>query len=102
MVCYLVLSGVCLQPPNESLSKALQTSLFYVKFKSLASKVRFLIQEIEARCEGHLEYLGLLGECLSAYFSARLAILGPTVSTSVAALSQDTDILTSVCIDVKF
>ncbi|KAJ3312446.1 Golgi transport complex subunit 3 [Blyttiomyces sp. JEL0837] len=79
--------------PNDPLAKSLQTSLLYVKFRNLAIKMRPLLFEIEVRCDGHREYLGLLGECFSAYFSVRRSILAPYITTAVSKLSEDADIL---------
>ncbi|KAJ1538755.1 Golgi transport complex subunit 3, partial [Cladochytrium tenue] len=60
-----------------------------------AEQIRPLLSEIEVRCEGHSEYLGLLGECFAAYFATRRTLLSPYVSQAVAEISAESNILTT-------
>ncbi|KAI8837557.1 Sec34-like family-domain-containing protein [Chytridium lagenaria] len=78
---------------GDVLAKGLQTSLFYMKFKALATTLRPLIQEIEKRCDGHREYLGLLGECTGSFFAARKALLGPIILTEIMSIAEGKDML---------
>ncbi|KAJ3051718.1 Golgi transport complex subunit 3 [Rhizophlyctis rosea] len=80
---------------TEPLSPSMQLSLFYVKFRTLAPKLKFLIQEIEARCEGHVEYYALLGDCYKTYFYVRQTLLTPYILAQIQAITADTDILTA-------
>ncbi|KAJ3085200.1 Golgi transport complex subunit 3, partial [Quaeritorhiza haematococci] len=82
------------RPAGEPLNASVQTSLFYVKFRTQASKLRKLVAELETRCEGHREYLALHADCLNAYFSARRQILSPYIAIHVQNLSQGADTLT--------
>ncbi|KAJ3108445.1 Golgi transport complex subunit 3 [Phlyctochytrium planicorne] len=78
---------------GDALPKSLQTSLFYIKFKSQLAALKPLIEEIEKRCEGHREYLGLLGECTGSYFAARKALLGPIIISEILNLAEGKDML---------
>ncbi|KAI8811510.1 Sec34-like family-domain-containing protein [Cladochytrium replicatum] len=81
--------------PNEPFSGSLQTSLFYVKFRTLAARLKPLIAEIEIRIEGHREYIALLNDCMQSYFAVRLSVLAPYVRYNIEAiLNQESDLLT--------
>ncbi|KAI9090258.1 Sec34-like family-domain-containing protein [Phlyctochytrium arcticum] len=81
---------------NEPLTPNLQLSLFYVKFRTFAPSQRFLLAQLEARCESHPEYFALLGDCLSIYFAVRQNLLAPYIALNVQSLVECGDILTMV------
>ncbi|KAJ3111253.1 Golgi transport complex subunit 3 [Phlyctochytrium bullatum] len=77
----------------EVLPKALQTSFFYIKFKAQVKTLKPMLMEIEKRCEGHREYLGLLGECSGSFFAVRKALLGPIILTEISNMAEGKDML---------
>ncbi|KND05201.1 uncharacterized protein SPPG_08883 [Spizellomyces punctatus DAOM BR117] len=79
--------------PNEPLTPNMQLSLFYVKFRTLAPNLRFLLAQLEARCENHPEYFALLGDCLSAYFNVRQTLLSSYIAMHIQALMESGDVL---------
>ncbi|KAI9090286.1 Sec34-like family-domain-containing protein [Phlyctochytrium arcticum] len=81
---------------SEPLTPNLQLSLFYVKFRTFAPSQRFLLAQLEARCESHPEYFALLGDCLSIYFAVRQNLLEPYIALNVQSLVESGDILTMV------
>lgn len=80
---------------NDILPKSLQLSLLYARFKRQVDLLRPLIFEIEVRVPGHTEYLGLLNECLSAYFWVRRSLLTPFLTQAVSEITEDTSILST-------
>ncbi|KAI8820860.1 Sec34-like family-domain-containing protein, partial [Fimicolochytrium jonesii] len=80
--------------PKEPLTPNLQLSLFYVKFRTIAPALRFLLAQLEARCENHPEYFALLGDCLSTYFQVRKSLLDPYIAAHIQAFLETGDILT--------
>ncbi|KAJ3287812.1 Golgi transport complex subunit 3 [Borealophlyctis nickersoniae] len=80
--------------PGDPLSPNMQLSLFYVKFRTLAPKLKYLVSEIEKRCEGHREYFSLLGDCFKTYFWVRQTLLGPYIAAQIQSISTGTDVLT--------
>ncbi|KAH6585004.1 hypothetical protein BASA60_000718 [Batrachochytrium salamandrivorans] len=68
---------------HEPLPMNMQLTLFYVKFRTLASKIKHLLGEIEERCNEHTEYLVLLRDCFTAYFVARRTLLSPFISAHI-------------------
>ncbi|KAJ3035937.1 Golgi transport complex subunit 3 [Rhizophlyctis rosea] len=80
---------------TEPLNPSMQLSLFYVKFRTLAPKLKFLIDEIEIRCEGHQEYYSLLGDCYKTFFYVRQSLLSPYIASQIQTITTDADILTA-------
>ncbi|KAJ3146876.1 Golgi transport complex subunit 3 [Geranomyces variabilis] len=80
--------------PKDLLTPNMQLSLFYVKFRTLAPSLRFLLAQLEARCENHPEYYALLGDCLSTYFQVRQSLLDPYIAAHVAGFLETGDVLT--------
>ena len=78
---------------HEPLAQNMQLTMFYVKFRSLASRTRNLVSEIELRCPSHTEYFGLLKDCLSAYFSARRSLLAPFIVEHINSVKNESDLL---------
>ncbi|KAH6567893.1 hypothetical protein BASA82_000752 [Batrachochytrium salamandrivorans] len=72
---------------HEPLPMNMQLTLFYVKFRTLASKIKHLLGEIEERCNEHTEYLVLLRDCFTAYFVARRTLLSPFISAHIMSLN---------------
>ncbi|XJO73885.1 hypothetical protein BDV3_004794 [Batrachochytrium dendrobatidis] len=73
---------------HEPLPANMQLTLFYVKFRTLASKTKHLLEEIEERCNGHPEYLALLRDCFTSYFVVRRALLTPFITNHMTNLSS--------------
>uniref|UniRef100_A0A6J0UUR3 Conserved oligomeric Golgi complex subunit 3 n=1 Tax=Pogona vitticeps TaxID=103695 RepID=A0A6J0UUR3_9SAUR len=63
-------------------------TLFYVKFRAAAPKVRTLIQQIEQRAEKMPEYKQLLSEIHQCYLDQREHLLGPSITTTVTELTN--------------
>ncbi|KAJ3161949.1 Golgi transport complex subunit 3 [Geranomyces michiganensis] len=80
--------------PKDLLTPNMQLSLFYVKFRTLAPSLRFLLAQLEARCENHPEYYALLGDCLSTYFQVRQGLLDPYIVAHVNGFLETGDVLT--------
>ncbi|KAJ3010421.1 Golgi transport complex subunit 3 [Thoreauomyces humboldtii] len=78
---------------KDLLTPNLQLSLFYVKFRSLSPGLRFLLAQLEARCENHPEYYALLGDCLATYFSVRQLLLDPYIAAHIQGLLESNDLL---------
>ncbi|KAH6567492.1 hypothetical protein BASA60_009022 [Batrachochytrium salamandrivorans] len=55
---------------HEPLPMNMQLTLFYVKFRTLASKIKHLLGEIEERCNEHHEYLVLLRDASRLFCGA--------------------------------
>nr|KAJ3422367.1 Golgi transport complex subunit 3 [Polyrhizophydium stewartii] len=65
-------------------------TLFYVKFRTLASRVKHLVSEIEERCNTHPEYLALLRDCFAAFFVVRRTLLGPFIADHIKTINSAT------------
>ncbi|KAJ3190367.1 Golgi transport complex subunit 3 [Gaertneriomyces sp. JEL0708] len=78
---------------TDALTPNLQMSLFYVKFRALAPSLRFLLAQLEARCETHPEYYALFGDCLAAYFNTRQTLLNPYILAHIQGLVENQDVL---------
>ncbi|XP_048458495.1 conserved oligomeric Golgi complex subunit 3 [Rhincodon typus] len=63
-------------------------TLFYVKFRAAAPKVRCLIEQIEQRTEKSSEYQQLLSEIHQCYLDQRELLLGPSISSTIADLTS--------------
>ncbi|XP_060689339.1 conserved oligomeric Golgi complex subunit 3 isoform X1 [Hemiscyllium ocellatum] len=63
-------------------------TLFYVKFRAAAPKVRSLIEQIEQRTEKSSEYQQLLSEIHQCYLDQRELLLGPSISSTIADLTS--------------
>jgi uncharacterized protein YaaR (DUF327 family) len=72
-----------LQTGTELISSNVQLSLFFVKFRALASRMRGLVSELEMRCPSHQEYFALLRDCINAYVKVRRTLLTPIISENV-------------------
>ncbi|KAI8930236.1 Sec34-like family-domain-containing protein [Entophlyctis helioformis] len=73
---------------HEPLAANMQLTLFYVKFRTQALKVKGLIAEVEERCSRHAEYLALLRDCFSAYFVVRRTLLTPFISEHIRSINN--------------
>lgn len=81
---------------KEPLAANIQLSLFYVKFKSLASKTKPLIVEIEKRCAGHPEYLSLLRDCINNLKNIRRSLLSPFIVQNINEKNADPSLVAFV------
>ncbi|XP_048396501.2 conserved oligomeric Golgi complex subunit 3 isoform X2 [Stegostoma tigrinum] len=63
-------------------------TLFYVKFRAAAPKVRSLIEQIEQRTEKSSEYQQLLSEIHQCYLDQRELLLGPSIASTIADLTS--------------
>ncbi|XP_032646273.1 conserved oligomeric Golgi complex subunit 3 isoform X3 [Chelonoidis abingdonii] len=63
-------------------------TLFYVKFRAAAPKVRTLIEQIEQRAEKMPEYQQLLSEIHQCYLAQREHLLGPSIANTVTELTS--------------
>ncbi|KAJ7324468.1 hypothetical protein JRQ81_017488 [Phrynocephalus forsythii] len=63
-------------------------TLFYIKFRAAAPKVRTLIEQIEQRAEKMPEYQQLLNEIHQCYLDQRELLLGPSITTTVRELTN--------------
>uniref|UniRef100_A0A8C5WG53 Conserved oligomeric Golgi complex subunit 3 n=1 Tax=Leptobrachium leishanense TaxID=445787 RepID=A0A8C5WG53_9ANUR len=62
-------------------------TLFYVKFRAAAPKVRTLIEQIEQRSEKIQEYQFLLTEIHHCYLDQRENLLSPSITTTITELT---------------
>jgi hypothetical protein len=67
----------------KALNDATQSALFYTKFRVDAPLLQSLTSEIQNRCDGHEEYVSLLGDCYKAYIHARKKLIIPIVAKRV-------------------
>ncbi|XP_021037737.1 conserved oligomeric Golgi complex subunit 3 [Mus caroli] len=63
-------------------------TLFYVKFRAAAPKVRTLIEQIEQRSEKIPEYQHLLNDIHQCYLDQRELLLGPSIAYTVTELTS--------------
>ncbi|GCB79996.1 hypothetical protein scyTo_0016077 [Scyliorhinus torazame] len=63
-------------------------TLFYVKFRAAAPKVRSLIEQVEQRTEKSSEYQQLLSEIHQCYLDQRGLLLGPSIASTIADLTS--------------
>ncbi|XP_040281373.1 conserved oligomeric Golgi complex subunit 3 isoform X2 [Bufo bufo] len=63
-------------------------TLFYVKFRGAAPKVRTLIEQMEQRSEKLPEYQLLLGEIHQCYLEQRENLLSPSITTTITDLTS--------------
>ncbi|NWV39654.1 COG3 protein, partial [Grantiella picta] len=63
-------------------------TLFYVKFRAAAPKVRTLIEQIEQRSEKMPEYQQVLNEIHQCYLDQRELLLGPSIASTVTELTS--------------
>ncbi|XP_017652184.1 conserved oligomeric Golgi complex subunit 3 [Nannospalax galili] len=63
-------------------------TLFYVKFRAAAPKVRTLIEQIEQRSEKIPEYQQLLNDIHQCYLDQREHLLGPSIACTVTELTS--------------
>nr|XP_020827002.1 conserved oligomeric Golgi complex subunit 3 isoform X2 [Phascolarctos cinereus] len=63
-------------------------TLFYVKFRAAAPKVRTLIEQVEQRSEKIPEYQQLLNEIHQCYLDQRELLLGPSITSTVTELTS--------------
>ncbi|XP_056411388.1 conserved oligomeric Golgi complex subunit 3 isoform X1 [Hyla sarda] len=62
-------------------------TLFYVKFRGAAPKVRTLIEQMEQRSEKLPEYQLLLGEIHQCYLDQRESLLSPSITSTITDLT---------------
>lgn len=63
-------------------------TLYYVKFRAAAPKVRTLIEQIEQRAEKIPEYHHLLDEVHQCYLDQREQLLSPSITSTIADLTN--------------
>ncbi|XP_036396345.1 conserved oligomeric Golgi complex subunit 3 [Megalops cyprinoides] len=63
-------------------------TLYYVKFRAAAPKVRTLIEQIEQRSEKIPEYQQLLGEIHQCYLDQREQLLSPSITSTITDLTS--------------
>ncbi|RUS30632.1 Sec34-like family-domain-containing protein [Jimgerdemannia flammicorona] len=88
--------------PDQPMNPTTQSTLFYVKFRTAAPKLKALVHEIEKRCPDHREntrftfsrfmndiavrYYALLNDCYNAYFTVRQSLLNQVVGAKILEL----------------
>ncbi|ORX59004.1 Sec34-domain-containing protein [Hesseltinella vesiculosa] len=70
--------------PTITLSK--QTTLFLVKFKGMAAKIKTLTDQLEKRGRDHKEYHDLYKEIVHVYIQTRQQVLSPIITRRVIEL----------------
>ncbi|RUP45831.1 LOW QUALITY PROTEIN: Sec34-like family-domain-containing protein, partial [Jimgerdemannia flammicorona] len=86
--------------PDQPMNPTTQSTLFYVKFRTAAPKLKALVHEIEKRCPDHREYYALLNDCYNAYFTVRQSLLNQVVGAKILELGpRGEDLLAFVVID---
>jgi hypothetical protein len=65
------------------------SAVFIAKFRQIAPQVKSLINEIENRCRNHKEYIQLLNDCLSCYFTCRKTLLLPVIVKYLELLDSE-------------
>ncbi|XP_063069386.1 conserved oligomeric Golgi complex subunit 3 [Engraulis encrasicolus] len=63
-------------------------TLYYVKFRAAAPKVRTLIEQVEQRSERIPEYHQLLDEIHQCYLDQREALLSPSITSTITDLTS--------------
>ncbi|KAL4635740.1 conserved oligomeric Golgi complex subunit 3 [Arapaima gigas] len=63
-------------------------TLYYVKFRAAAPKVKTLIEQIEQRSEKIPDYQQLLGEIHRCYLDQREVLLGPSITSTITDLTS--------------
>ncbi|XP_063808892.1 conserved oligomeric Golgi complex subunit 3 isoform X2 [Pseudophryne corroboree] len=63
-------------------------TLFYIKFRAAAPKVRTLIEQMEQRSEKIAEYQLLLGEIHHCYLEQRENLLSPSITSTITDLTN--------------
>nr|XP_006009291.1 PREDICTED: conserved oligomeric Golgi complex subunit 3 isoform X1 [Latimeria chalumnae] len=63
-------------------------TLYYVKFRAAAPKVRTLIEQVEQRAEKIPEYQQLLNEIHQCYLDQREQLLGPSITSTITDLTS--------------
>lgn len=66
-----------------------QMTMYYVKFKTIASSIKTLTHQLEKRCKGHKEYQALYDEMLYAYFQTRQQLLSPLIAKKIQQLGPN-------------
>ena len=75
---------------SATLSETAVMHHLYTRFKSSSNKLAPLLRELERRAKKYPDELGsLLGECHSAYFSVRKALLVPKVLQEIKGLDPN-------------
>ncbi|XP_012680567.2 conserved oligomeric Golgi complex subunit 3 [Clupea harengus] len=62
-------------------------TLYYVKFRAAAPKVRTLIEQVEQRSERIVEYHQLLDDIHQCYLDQREALLSPSITSTISDLT---------------
>jgi hypothetical protein len=71
-----------------------QMTMYYVKFKTIATTIKSLTTQVEERCAGHKEYQSLYEDMLHAYFQTRQQLLSPLIAKKIQQLGpSDKDLL---------
>lgn len=63
-------------------------SLYYGKFQSISSKLRYILSSIEEREERNEQYRNIISDCQKTYFTQRLPILGVAVSKALIDIKE--------------
>jgi hypothetical protein len=64
-------------------------SLFYGKFRTVAPRIKSLMEQVEHRCRFDHGYMSLLQDCQQCYVAQRLQLLIPTVTVTMQALLKE-------------
>ncbi|KAI9483815.1 MAG: Sec34-like family-domain-containing protein [Benjaminiella poitrasii] len=79
---------------NSAVSMGKQVTMYYVKFRTIASTIKSLTVQVEKRCVNNKEYQSLYEEMVHAYFQTRQQLLSPLISKKIQQLGpNNTDIL---------
>ncbi|CAO3589282.1 unnamed protein product [Absidia cylindrospora] len=73
--------------PTMTLSK--QTTLFYVKFRSIAPNIKSLVDQLEKRGHDQKEYHSLYKDVIQVYIQTRQQVLSPIISRKIIELGPN-------------
>ena len=87
---------------DRDISQTAQMHLLYTRFQSFSAQVASLLAELERRTLAHPDELtSLLGECHSAYFSARRSLLVRRLLEEIRGLDPSgADLVELVCLTI--
>ncbi|CAO3629980.1 unnamed protein product [Cunninghamella blakesleeana] len=74
---------------DSSMTLSKQTTLFNVKFRTIAPTIKHLADEVEKRGRGHNEYMILYKEIINVYIQTRQQVLSPIISRKILELGPN-------------
>ncbi|NXS11238.1 COG3 protein, partial [Neodrepanis coruscans] len=88
LIIMLIFYKILLLDPSAVPNSDNAFTLFYVKFRAAAPKVRTLIEQVEQRSEKMPEYQQVLSEIHQCYLDQRELLLGPSIASTVTELTS--------------